>query len=251
MRQLKIVSLFLVLILGVFGFSVTNAAEQWHFQSELQVTERGLVEAVLPPGLFYTMDAVGQKHFLDLSLIGPDGNPRSFELYWKEDISVRSVVLESSRVYLDKRKGLIWEAPAPEKFKIEDILIDFAGSQGTGKVSIQVKDSKGWHLLSENAALYHAEDRLKADIHIEPAEYERLRLRFTGYDKEFRETPFIVKSVTVSGRKVAKDYAEKEISLHFDEYKQDDKRTISSVLPGSGLWIKKLVLSTEAQFQGR
>ena len=197
------------------------------------------------------MDATGQKYLLDLSLIGPDGNPRSFELYWKEDNAVRSVVLESSRVYLDKPRGLIWEAPAPERFKIEDILIDFAGPQDMGKVSIQAKDSRGWHLLSENAALYHAEDRLKADIHIKPTEYERLRLRFMGYDKEFRETPFIVKSVTVSGKNIAKDYAENDISLHFDEEKKDDKRVISALLPGSGLWIKKLVLSTEAQFQGR
>jgi len=197
------------------------------------------------------MDAAGQKHLLDLSLIGPDGNPRSFELYWKEDDSVRSVVLESSRVYLDKKRGLILEAFAPERFRIEDIKVDFAGPQGLGKVSVQGKDSRGWHVLSENAALFRDAGRSRADIHIEPAVFDRLRLRFTGYDKEFRETPFVVKSVTVSGRKVAKDYAEKEISLHFDEEIQDDKKAISALLPGSGLWIKKLVLSTEAQFQGR
>jgi hypothetical protein len=251
MQRLKIISIYLLLIQVMFGLSVTNAADQWHFQAELKVPQQGLIEAVLPPGLLYTMDATRQKHLLDLSLIGPDGNPRSFELYWREDIGVRSVVLESSRVYLDKRRGLIWEATAPERFKIEDIKIDFAGPQDMGKVSVQGKDSRGWHLLSENAALYHAEDRLKADIHIDAAEYERLRLRFTGYDKEFRETPFVVKSVTVSGRNIAKDYAEKEISLHFDEDNQNDKRAISALLPGSGLWIKKLVLSTEAQFQGR
>ena len=251
MRRLKITSIFLILISGIFGLPVlTNAQDQWHFQSALEVPEQGLIEAVLPAGLFFNADSAGQNSLLDLSLIGPDGNPRSFELYWKEDNSPRNVVLESNRIYLDKSRGLIWEAPAPKKFKIENILIDFAARQDMGKVRIEAKDSRGWHLLAENAALYHTEDQLKADIHIEPAVYEHLRLCFKGYNKDFRETPFIVKSVSLSGKSTAKDYAEKTISLHFSDEKKEDKRSISALLPGSGLWIKTLLLSTEAHFQG-
>ena len=102
--------------------------------------------------------------------------------------------------------------------------------------------------MAENVALY---DNLSATgIEVKPAVYEQLKLSFKGYDKEFRETPFRVKSVVLSGTSTAKDFVEKPVELRFSDEKQEGTRAISSVLPGSGLWIKTVVLSTEAQFQG-
>jgi len=228
-----------------------SAEDQWHFQAALKVQEPGLTEAVLPAGLCFGQTDAGQTSHLDLSLIGPDGNPRSFELYWKEDNSTRSVVLESNKVYTDRARGLVWEGVAPKNFLIEGILIDFAAQQGMGKVTVEAKDSRGWHLLAENAALYQAEDRLKTDIHVKPAAYEHLRLSFKGYDQRFRETPFLVKTVTLSGKDKGKDYLEQTAVLHFIDNRQDRERVLSALLPGSNLWVKNLVISTSAQFQGK
>ncbi len=226
------------------------AAEQWHVQASVSVSEPGLVEAVLPAGLFFSADAAARTSRVDLTLLGPDGNPRSFELYWKDDNGSRSVALKAKRVLLDKNRALIWEAESPKDLLIETIKIDAAASQTMGKVTIEGRDSRGWHVLAENAALYNVDSRSAEGIEIKPAVYEQLRLTFKGYDKKFRETPLPVRSVVLSGKSTAKDYMEKSIALQFSDKKEEDYRVISSLLPGSGLWIRTVVLSTEAQFQG-
>ncbi|MDP2156347.1 MAG: hypothetical protein Q8K68_01390, partial [Nitrospirota bacterium] len=69
--------------------------------------------------------------------------------------------------------------------------------------------------------------------------------------QKFRETPFLVKTVTLSGKNKAKDYYEQTIDLHGIDNKKDGERVISALLPGSSLLVKDLVISTSAQFQGR
>jgi len=251
MKQQKISNILSFLILAMLAMPAwTCAEEQWHFQAAVEVPGPGFMEAVLPAGLFFSADEAAPTSQVDLSLIGPDGKPRSFELYWKEDNSPRSTVLKSTRSHLDKNHSLIWEAVSPKDLQIEKIKIDFAALQTMGKVTIEGKDSLGWHIVADNAALYHGENRAATEIEIKPAVYEKLRLSFKGYDKEFKETPFPIKSVTVSGKSTAKDYVEKAVELAFSDEKQESKRKVSSLLPGSGLWIKSVMLSTEAQFQG-
>jgi hypothetical protein len=251
MKQQKISTILLILILAVLAMPPwTCAEEQWHFQSAVAIPGAGFMEAVLPAGLFFSADEAAPTSQVDLSLIGPDGNPRSFELYWKEDTSFQSTVLKSSQIRLDKTHALIWEAASPKDLQIEKIRIDFSPPQTMGKVTIQGRDRKGWHNVAENAALYRAENRAATEIEIKPAVYEELRLSFKGYDREFRETPFQVKAVTVSGKSIAKDYIENVVELSFADKALEGKRTVSALLPGSGLWIRTVVLSTEAQFQG-
>ncbi len=239
---------FFIIILAAHVMPMITFAEQWHYQATVEVHEPGLTEAVLPAGLFFSNDGSTPVSITDLSLIGPDGNPRSFELYWKEENSPRSAVLKPVRISLDKTHALIWEAASPKDLKIEKIRIDFTSPQTVGQVTIEGKDAQGWHILVENAALYDALS--ETGIEISPAVYEKLRLSFKGYDREFRETPFQAKSVTLTGKSIAKDFVERSIELRFSDESQEGTRTVSSVLPGSGLWIKKVILSTEAQFQG-
>lgn len=251
MKLYKTTAVFCIFILEMLAMPLwTEANEQWHFQASVTVSEPGLVEAALPAGIFFGADAAAQTSHVDLSLIGPDGNPRSFELYWKEDNGPRIVALKSTRVLLDKNRVIIWEADVPKELLIETIKIDVATSQTLGKVTIEGKDSHGWHVLAENAALYKTDTRSAAEIEIKPAVYEQLRLSFKGYDKEFRETPLLVRSVILSGKSTAKDYVEKAIELRFSDKNEENTRVISSLLPGSGLWIRTVFLSTEAQFQG-
>jgi len=62
-------------------------------------------------GLFGTDSSVKTSQ-LDLTLVGPDGNPRSFELFWKGDTGLRSVALKPSRLLFDKKRMLVWEPTA-------------------------------------------------------------------------------------------------------------------------------------------
>jgi len=251
MKQQKTSGILLIITLAMFTIpALTCAEEQWHFRASAAVPGPGFMEAVLPVGLFFGADAATPASQVDLSLVGPDGKPRSFELYWKEDNSPRNEVLKSAQIRLDKKHSLIWEAASPKDLQIEKIRIDFAAPQTMGKVTIEGKDSHGWHIVADNAALYQAENRAVTEIEIKPAVYEKLRLSFKGYDTEFKETPLPVKSVTLSGKSTAKDYVEKTVALAFSDNELEGKRTVSSLLPGSGLWIRTVMLTTEAQFQG-
>ena len=47
----------------------------WHYQASAQVSQPGLIEAVLPAGVFFGTDNAVKTSQLDLTLVGPDGNP--------------------------------------------------------------------------------------------------------------------------------------------------------------------------------
>ncbi len=160
---------------------------------------------MLPAGVFFGTDGAAKTSQLDLTLVGPDDNPRSFELFWKGDTGPRSVALKPSRLLFDKKRMLVWEADAPKDLLVETIRIDVDALQTMGTVKIEGLDAKGWRVLAENAALYSTGGRFAAEIIIKPAIYEKLRLSFKGYDKRFRETTLPVTSVTLSGKNAAQD----------------------------------------------
>jgi hypothetical protein len=117
-------------------------------------------------------------------------------------------------------------------------------------VKIEGWDGKGWRVLAENAALYASGGRSAAEISVKPAVYQKLRLSFKGYDKRFRETTLPVTSVTLTGKNAAQDFAKQSVALKFSDKTEDRVRVLSTTLPGLGLWIEKIEITTEAQFQG-
>lgn len=251
MKQYKTSVFFSILALILLVLPHTTLADQqWHYQASAQVEQPGLIEAVLPAGVFFGTDGATKTSQLDLTLVGPDGNPRSFELFWKGDTGPRSVALKPSRLLFDKKRMLVWEADAPKDLLIETIRIDVDAPQTMGTVKIEGLDAKGWHVLAANAALYATGVRFAADISIKPAVCEKLRLSFKGYDTRFRERTLPVTSVTLSGKNVAQDYAEQSVTLKFSDKTDERMRVLSATLPGLGLWIKKIEIATEAQFQG-
>lgn len=138
-----------ILVIACAPFQ-TWAGDQWHYQAELSVPASGLVETVLPAGLYFVADSGAPSLNLDISLIGPEGKPRSFELYWKKEYSVGREALQS-----------------------------------------------------------------------------------------------------ISGKSIARDFAEKTIGLQFSDNNDDTDREVTALLPGSGLWIGTVTFSSAAQFQGR
>ncbi len=239
---------FLVLAIGN---RLALADAPWHFQAELVVPKAGLVESVLPAGLFFASDEKGSQSFIDLALVGPDGQNRSFELFWKEDNKLRQIDLAPGRIYLDKDKGLIWETSLPANFIMETLLIDLSDSEFMGKVDIQARAGQRWLWLARNAALYKKGEQSGSTLQVKSGVYDQMRLCFKGYDRSLKETALPVQSVRVIGRNRAKGFAEQWTQLAFADDKRGNERVLSAVLPGSGLAIQTLALKTEAQFQGR
>ena len=106
-----------MLLLLVFGFFNSAGAEDvnWRKQAGLEVANPGIVEAVLPPGL-HAMSGTGRSSAnkgrkMDLVLNGPDLQPRSFELYWKEESGPVSVMLKPETIELSDDHGLLWDKP--------------------------------------------------------------------------------------------------------------------------------------------
>ena len=251
MKQFRTSALFLILALNLMTSPHPALADQqWHYQASAQVTQPGLIETVLPAGVFFGTDGAAKTSQLDLTLVGPDGNPRSFELFWKGDTGPRSVAIKPSRLLFDKKRMLVWEADAPKDLLVETIKIDVDALQTMGTVKIEGLDAKGWHVLAENAALYSTGGRFAAEISVKPAIYQKLRLSFKGYDKRFRETTLPVTSVTLTGKNAAQDYAQQSVSLKFLDKTDERVRVLSTTLPGLGLWITHIALITDAQFLG-
>ncbi len=247
MKQYLVPAFFILLLASPHS---ALADQQWHYQATAQVGQPGLVETVLPAGVFFGTDNATRTSQLDLTLVGPDNNPRSFELFWKGDTGPRSVAMKPSRLLFDKKRMLVWEADAPKDLLIETIKIDVDAPQTMGTVKIEGRDAKGWRVLVENAALYASGGRFAAEIGVKHGIYQKLRLSFKGYDKRFRETTLPVTSVTLSGKNAAQDFAQQSVELKFSDRTDDRVRVLTATLPGLGLWIKHISLTTDAQFQG-
>src|SRR5574341_353804 len=250
MKRHKTSTFFILLALIILAPPSVLADQQWHYQASAQIDKPGLIETVLPAGVFFGTDSAARTSQLDLTLVGPDGNPRSFELFWKGDTGARSVALKPASLLFDKKRMLVWEADAPKDLSVETIRIDVDAPQTMGTVKIEGRDAKGWRVLAENAALYASGGRFAAEISVKPGIYEKLRLSFKGYDQRFRETTLPVTSVTLSGKNAAQDFAQQSIPLKFSDKTDENVRVLSTTLPGLGLRIKKIEIATEAQFQG-
>jgi len=99
MKQYKTSAFLIILALILLASPQPSLADQqWHYQTSAQVEQPGLIETVLPAGVFFGTDGAARTSQLDLTLVGPDGNPRSLELFWKGDTGPRSVALKPSRL---------------------------------------------------------------------------------------------------------------------------------------------------------
>jgi len=150
MKQYRVSAFFSILaFILLLSPHPVLADQQWHYQASAQVAQPGLIETVLPAGVFFGTDNAVKTSQLDLTLVGPDGNPRSFELFWKGDTGPRSVALKPSRLLFDKKRMLVWEADAPKDLLVETVRIDVDALQTMGTVKIEGLDAKGWRVLAE------------------------------------------------------------------------------------------------------
>lgn len=237
--------------IGVIPIDQTE--NNWLTQAQIEIAEQGMIETVLPPGLHRAVRSSmpwGQNSPLDLCLLGPDGKPRAFELFWREEGETEKLALEASSIELLDDKRLVWEGVIHEKLNIEKVTITIADNSYVGKVDIQGQGSSGWKWLAKNAALYKTEKTNQATVNISGGEYNRLRLYFSGYDKEYQDTPVFVDNVQIEGERSGRDYIENIFRPVIEEQKNDQTLEIRAILPGSGIWIDEIEITTSALFKG-
>lgn len=246
---------FLLLLL-VFGFFNSARAddENWKKQAGLEITNPGIAEAVLPPGLhFMSAPATGsetKRQSIDLDLIGPDNQARSFELYWQEESGPVSVKLKPETVALSDDHGLVWQGSIPDMIRADHLRVIVSDPRGMGKVDVEAFGREQWQVVAKNAAIYHTGKQTLADINIKPGSFQRFRFHFFGYDKRWRQTPLPIEKIVVSGTKLGRGYTYDYFTPAFKRDSRDNGIEIRTILPGSGIRLEQIELITQAQFQG-
>ena len=241
------ISMWFCLVLVLSAICVSAAAEQlWRTKAKITADASGMVEAILPSDLIQ----MTKENQSDLILTGPDKKKRAFELYWREPVGEVKKQLISETVFLDNNNTFVWEAPVPDKIVFGTLLVNISGQNFTGQIDVYGHFDDGWKALVENAAVYKTADTVASKIVIPEDAYDKIRLYVKGYDTRIREALIPIKSVYALGKTTGKDYFEDTLPLPFARSRTDDAVVIDTVLPGKGLWITSLAITTEAQFQG-
>jgi hypothetical protein len=223
----------------------------WFSEADINISEPGMVETTLIPGLHHIpVTSPSSGNGLDLALIGPDGKQRPFELFWTQKGDMQRISLEASSLKLDDQKRLIWEGMIPDNFTIKKILVGISGKNPIGKVDIDALASSGWRILATDVALYKATGDDKAIIDIREGAYERLRLSFSGYDLKFQEIPAFVENIEIEGEINKTGYKEEVIRPEIEKVYNDDSTEIRITLPGSGIYIDKIFITSSSIFKG-
>ena len=240
--------MIIVLLLFVPGMTSLSIASEWEVKAEIDVNHTGIAEAVLLPDLL--MQRSDGRY--DLALTGPDGNPRTFELYMRENSGVKSLVLQPEKIELNKTGGFIWECSAPD-IVLNDIRVNIADRSYLGRIDVEAKDNKGWRYIARNQAVYKISGAARASIDIQDGKYKRLRLHFSGFDKRYKQKIVPINSVTGFSKIKGRNYAEKKLDLSKKMRigESDDYTDIKLILPGSGVDLRSLQFTTGVQFQGR
>jgi hypothetical protein len=246
MRPERIGLLLCLLILFSTTFTA-HADEQWRTRAHVDVAAPGIIEAVLPPAL---VNGHGPNR-LDLSLAGPDGLPRAFELYWREPVGDVRLALEPDTLMLDQDKRLIWEARLPDNVIVRSLHITLDRKNAVGRIDVHGLIDHQWIALVSNAAVFTAGSPGRGSIELPEKHYDRLRLYLRGYDRKAHQTLSPLSSVVVEGRRGGRDFAVQTMDLAFEHSRSGQAHIIEAVLPGNSLYLETLEIKTEARFQGR
>lgn len=218
----------------------------WRTRAVVTVENTGVMEAIIPPELIRQTDPL----HLDFSLVDTKGRSRAFEIYWREAVGESRLELRPTQVQLDSVKGMIWEADLPEKFLMRRLHIRLNDQSTIGKIDVYGRQDKTWSLLVKNAAVFETAGIRQATIDIPANTYNGLQLHITGYDRRIRQTLVPIRSVVIEGDRQGKDYAEQTIQLPFHQFESEGGQIIEAVLPGDGLWIESLHMTSQFHFQG-
>lgn len=231
-----------------FAIPVFVFAQEWQMQAPVTVNNPGIVEILLLPELHSQL-----QDGLDLKVLGSDGNPRAFELYWREDSGAASLQLTQDSARLE-HNIFLWTAKISEndRINVQSLKINVLAGDYIGKVDIFGLKNGAWLKLADKVALYNVGGTSQGEVKITEGVYDGFLLQFTAYEKK----PIPVGEVQAIGEKLGKDYAEISLPLSIqrkdtkDSNGKNNKVELTVALPGSGFYIKELELVSEVQFNG-
>lgn len=245
----KIICLAL-LLLFFLAADFAGAAENWMTAASLQVEQNGLVDTVLPTELHRFASGHEVNSGLDLSLIGPDGNTRAFELYMRSSGGLETLTVAAEKETLLDDGRILWEAPFPANHMYGTISFAVNLTSAAGKVDVEGRLNGLWQIIATGTLLSPQGNGSGATISFPEAAYDRVRCYFTGFDKNFRQTTIFVQSLQITGRKTGSDYAYVNISPKIEQASSDNGLEARIFLPGSGLFVEEIEVVTSAQFKG-
>ncbi|PKL46496.1 MAG: hypothetical protein CVV42_16135 [Candidatus Riflebacteria bacterium HGW-Riflebacteria-2] len=242
----KIIIILALLVTPSFAV----AEDSWHSQGSITADATGLVEAVLPAELHEMYTRKDRAESLDLSLFGPDGNSRAFELSWRSAGEHQLMDLQpQKRELLDDRR-LVIESNLPAGYSFNFVRAEIDYDNYAGKADIECELDGKWQMLATGVAVQRDRGALAVWADVPAAAYSAVRLTFSGYDRDFSKIPVFVRSVRVTAKRMGSDYVREELRPLFEEATIDNGSELRVMLPGSGLSLETLEVKTAAPFKG-
>ncbi len=241
--------IILFLMVGLCGSAMAFARLKWMTQANINVEEAGLIETILPMEAHRASSEKHGRQTLDLNLTGPDGRSRAFELFWASEGEVENVAVAPENVELLDDKRLLWEAPLREGNDYSGITIRLTPSSYAGKVEIEGLEGDTWTTLARGLPIAGLTNEIS--FKFMARKLKKIRLHFSGYDRQFAETPIFVTNIELLTQKPGSKIFSGEMPAVFEESAIEGGIELRVFLPGSGLHLTGLEINTEAQFKGK
>ena len=241
---MKKITVFLTLLLypGIFLFADEQSCRAKAF---LTAEKTGLAEAILPPGLH-----VAAAEGLDLSIEGKNGDNIPFELYWFQEKSESVYAVREENAKLLENGRFSWQGKIDKPAEINIIRVLFSAEDFMAKADVYGLVSGKWLLLEKDAAFYKVEGTSRAEMRIKKNIYEAFRIEFISYDQKYKQKPAPLAKVEAISENEGVEYHEAEIVAVPSVVQSAEKIELSVTLPGSGIWIKDINVTTKEVFMG-
>lgn len=245
--SLPAIAITFICVLAITAIITDCTAEPWQAKASINVDGTGLTQAVLPAQLL-----MGNNNgSYDLVLNGPDNNPRAFELFMKNRSDSKQVILKPTGLQFNQAGEFVWEADISETL-VDEIRIEMGDRNYLGRVDVAVQTDTGWKTIARNQAIYRTAETANASIQIKQGIYKKIRLIFTGFDKAYEKKIIPIQRVTVLHQAKNEKYAEMQLILtdHIQVSRIDDFTELKMILPGKGIRINQIRITTNSRFQG-
>lgn len=242
----------LPLLCGLCIYSSLLAAnDEWLTRSTLNVIATTTIQTVVPAELHRLSDPETDQ--LDLALVGPDGNSRAFELFWRETSDVGAMLLKPNRVELLDDRRLLWEAEIPENYLVNTVRVNLPALPPAARLTFEGVTGEDIETLGMNVAVLKSSPIAptgQAMVKFAEKSFEKIRIYFAGFDENFNQTPIQAVLVLCEGRRGGNNFYTAQQNLQFEEVARDDDLEVRVRMPGTGIMVESLEITTEASFQG-
>ncbi|MDN5279237.1 MAG: hypothetical protein PWR01_3202, partial [Clostridiales bacterium] len=254
---MSLVKKVIIVIAAVLLLPALICAETgWVSRGNIEISATGTIQITLPPKLhrLYVDENRESSNDLDLSLVGPDNNKRSFELFWRESGDMGAMMLKPDRVELKDDHSLVWEAEVPENYLFNSVKVSLPYAPDAARLNFYGSEDNEWEEIDKNVAVMRPSAQSPhglANVKFKERSFEKVRIVFSGFDKNFKDAPIKSVAVMIEGRRGGMEYQNVTKELDFEEIWRDDILELRARMPGSGILIDEIEVSTEAFFKGK